>query len=404
MLGSLFDKIRTLAGRPRLAGGSPRPPVRAHRALTKIYLEPTTRCNLQCRTCMRHSWSEPGGDLSLSSYRQLLAGLGALDSLRTLAFWGIGEPLLHPRILQLVRLARQQGLLTEMVTNGMLLDQAMAVGLVDAGLDRLVVSVDGTTPKSFARVREGGGLEQLRQNLGRLVQAIFDSGAPGPDIGVEFVLMRRNLEELPRLPALARELGASHIILTNLLPYAAELKDEILYWLCAADTYSAARFGDTGDGAGGISVQLPKVDAHPEYLHYLQQLGRPIIGDGRHLLAQPDADGRCPFAEEGSAAVAWDGSVSPCVALMHDHTCHVLGRKKNVRHYALGNIQQQSLAQIWRGDEFARFRERMLEFNFSPCVACGGCDLVEANEEDCFGNFHPTCGDCLWARGVIVCP
>ena len=108
--------------------------------------------------------------------------------------------------------------------------------------------------------------------------------------------------------------------------------------------------------------------------------------------------------EEGSAAITWDGRVSPCVALMHSHSCYVMGRKKSVRRHSLGDVGQAPLADIWHSEEFTAFRRRVREFNFSPCVSCGGCDLVEANEEDCFGNTFPTCGDCLWARGVIVCP
>ncbi len=41
-------------------------------------------------------------------------------------------------------------------------------------------------------------------------------------------------------------------------------------------------------------------------------------------------------------------------------------------------------------------------FDFPPCTDCG-CELAETNEEDCLGNPHPTCGDCLWARGIVRC-
>ena len=49
-------------------------------------------------------------------------------------------------------------------------------------------------------------------------------------------------------------------------------------------------------------------------------------------------------------------------------------------------------------------KRRVLGFDFPPCLDCGGCDNVEANIEDCFGNPHPTCGDCLWSRGIVICP
>lgn len=52
----------------------------------------------------------------------------------------------------------------------------------------------------------------------------------------------------------------------------------------------------------------------------------------------------------------------------------------------------------------SEFRRRVQEFNFSPCILCGGCDLFESNQEDCIGSPVPTCGGCLWAQGIIRCP
>ena len=107
--------------------------------------------------------------------------------------------------------------------------------------------------------------------------------------------------------------------------------------------------------------------------------------------------------EPGAGVVAWNGDVSPCVALMHSYTCYVLGKRKAVRRYSLGNILDENVLEIWNRQEYRSFRKRLLSFDFAPCVHCD-CDLAEANEEDCFGSPFPTCGDCLWARGVILCP
>jgi hypothetical protein len=103
-------------------------------------------------------------------------------------------------------------------------------------------------------------------------------------------------------------------------------------------------------------------------------------------------------------AVRSDGAVSPCVELLHSHRVYVVGREKQVRRYEIGRLERETLAEIWGGEEYRAFRERVSKFDFSPCLQCGGCDMVESNEEDCGGSPFPTCGDCLWARGVILCP
>lgn len=70
----------------------------------------------------------------------------------------------------------------------------------------------------------------------------------------------------------------------------------------------------------------------------------------------------------------------------------------------MGNVEREGIASLWRRDEFVRFRDLVQRFDFSPCSDCGGCNLSESNEEDCFGNSFPVRGDCLRAKGVIQCP
>ena len=111
----------------------------------------------------------------------------------------------------------------------------------------------------------------------------------------------------------------------------------------------------------------------------------------------------CTFAQEGYAAVRWDGEVSPCLSLLHDHPEYIRGRRKDVTHHSFGNVKSAPLAEIWRSPAFAEFRSRLRGFGFSPCTTCGGCERFPANYEDCTGNGFPTCGGCLWAQGFVQC-
>jgi len=54
--------------------------------LRKVYVEPTTRCNLQCPMCMRQSWDEPLADLSWEAYERLIAGLQEMGTCRRMSF------------------------------------------------------------------------------------------------------------------------------------------------------------------------------------------------------------------------------------------------------------------------------------------------------------------------------
>lgn len=89
---------------------------------------------------------------------------------------------------------------------------------------------------------------------------------------------------------------------------------------------------------------------------------------------------------------------------MHSYTCYIREREKHFKGYYLGNINNKELKKIWNDEEFKSFRKKVIEFPFSECTQCSGCDFSKTNEEDCHGNEFPVCGDCLWAKGVIQCP
>ncbi len=366
--------------------------------LRQVYVEPTTACNLNCPICIRRSWDEPGGTMATDTYRRLVEGLRETPALQTVAFWGLGEPLLHPDIVEMVALAGELGARTELITNGLLLDQGMAEGLVQAGLGTLVISVDGASPESNAGIRAGTDLHLVQRNVGHLLALRRMNPRGNPEIGLEFVVTRRNLSELPNLRRLAHSLEASFIVVTNVLPYAQEFSEEILYSLAAGSPHPRTR------SRWYPEIVLPRIDARPEVLE-------PLLGLLRHggtidplLEHSGSLKGYCRFVREGAVAVAWDGGVSPCIALMHSYTCYILGREKAIRRYVVGDVNDEAITRVWQHTKYQQFRRRVVEFDFSPCVDCGGCQYSESNEEDCFGNEFPACGDCLWAQGIILCP
>jgi len=145
-----------------------------------------------------------------------------------------------------------------------------------------------------------------------------------PDLGIEFVAMQSNLSELPKLRDLTYEMKASFLIVTNVLPYTEALKNEILYWL--SPSYSC--FPIPNRSHEHPEVVLPVLDDRPEQIDAVKKLLQnngivaPVLKDFGHIRAY------CPFVWEGSTSISWDGSISPCIALMHSYTCYILGREK----------------------------------------------------------------------------
>jgi MoaA/NifB/PqqE/SkfB family radical SAM enzyme len=410
--------------------------------LTKIYVEPTNRCNLNCVTCIRHSWDESFEDLAWPAYQALIEGLADFPDIKTIAFAGFGEPLLHPRFPEMIRLAHRNGLRTEMTSNAMLLTSLMAEQLIDAGLDQFTVSIDGTSNESLGTVRPGTSLEEILENVRRLrswshkkyitqldietplkeemlrrlkhsggsiyglldmisykvpIEGALDQAAAAPlKIGIEFVAMKSNIHELPALQKIAKDIQASFILVSNVLPYTPALQDEILYSL-EPTSYEAK-----GDDRNPHWI-FPKMDRIWDTLSSIAGVsGRPASLSYLDINLN-ERNNYCPFIRPGSLALSCHGSVSPCPPLLHSYTCYIRGWKKLFRHCEYGNLKEESLKSIWLQPEYVAFRERVRKFEFSPCTDCSGCENSEKNEVDCHDNPFPVCGDCLWARGVLRC-
>jgi MoaA/NifB/PqqE/SkfB family radical SAM enzyme len=368
-------------------------------SLNKLYLEITTHCNLDCQSCIRQVWDEVLDHMPLALVSDLLRQLADFPVPPIIHLGGYGEPMAHPNFLEIVRLAKATEALVEVTTNGTLLTREVAAALLDLELDRLVVSIDGTTPKSYDQIRVNGDLHQVMENVRHLYQLkLRHNGRQGrPQIGIAFVALKSNVADLPGLRQLASRIGAGRIQVTNLVPHTPEMEQEILY----QQALTACAFRGS---PWIVDMSLPKLDLNAKTLLPLQQVYASSMSLSLLGISLSDRNDYCRFTQEGYAAIRRDGQVSPCLSLLHDHPEYVHGRRKDVTHYSLGDIGQDSLFTIWESPEYVEFRTRLRDFPYSPCTTCGGCERFPRNYGDCCENQFPTCGGCLWAQGFIDCP
>jgi len=364
--------------------------------LRKIYIEPTTLCNLDCRTCIRHTWKESQGHMPWEVFESLLAGLTAFPQVRTMSFAGFGEPLFHPRIVDMIRIASERGMRTEITSNALLLTPALVADLIHAGLNQFVVSIDGASDETFGNIRSNASVREVIKNVKRFQPGLSDEAKQPITIGVAFVAMKSNIKELPKIYKIAEYLNASFVLVSNVLPYTAELEKEGLFQLglSARKTTSCLP-----------TIMLPKMDwsVHTQAPLATVLRRQPNL---RFLDLEIDPhsfNNNCPFIQAESLAVSWDGHISPCVPLLHSYACYARGREKQIKCHHVGQLPDQPLQDIWNEPAYAAFRKRVRKFDFPSCPDCD-CYMADNNEADCQGNPFPVCGDCLWARGIIRCP
>jgi tungsten cofactor oxidoreducase radical SAM maturase len=316
----------------------------------------------------------------MDTFRRVVDSLESLPNLTRVIFTGSGEPLSNPNILEMIEAMRKRGLAVSVGSNGLLLKPEKARELVRLGVDRLVVSVDGVRPETYAGIRSAM-LSDVLGNIRGLNEAKRELGSLFPALGIEFVVLKSNVAELAELTGLASRLNAARVLVSNVLPYTEEMREEILYGYEPRPPFKAGGWpvkADTWVMLG--TLDLPR-------MHW-------------------GAERRCRFVQDKSFVVGWDGGVAPCYALSHNYSYFAIdGRKKRVSRYLLGNVNQQLLSEIWMAEDYVRFRGEVRGFHFPSCPNCDlreSCDFRERNE-GCWG-WNPSCADCLWAQDIVRCP
>lgn len=422
----------------------------------KIYVELTTRCNLHCQMCVKQMAGSciAEADMDVVVFRRLLPSLLHAD---TLILNGIGESLLHANLVEIIRLARER--MSEEATiglqsNGLLIDKSAALNLVQAGLNSLCLSVDRFDDNVLNRSAGKG-----EHSFSAVVQAVANllwakkKVAGKLRIGLEVVLSKASIHDLPALVAWAADNGVDYILTTHLIlydkatesanlfnpnsPEAVQLFNKYKQIATAKgidlagsiDTYRKSAGTKTDIGIlqlfvdmrqeaqeNDIRLNLDTLAAHNEKLTKEIQ---PYLDKARHLAKsrgielflpplQADSPRHCPFLETKTTFIAPNGDVMPCHFLWHTYSCRVLNEDIHVQKQIVGNISEQPLEQIWQQGEYKKFRKEAEEYDYSPCWSCsqGPCATLVNDDNhfanDCYGSNVP-CGHCQWNLGGIRC-
>lgn len=168
-------------------------------------LESTNRCNLRCEYCTRNEMSDPVGDMELDLFEKVISE-GVPLGLASIKLNRRGEPLLHPRLADMIRLAKQHGVLdVQFNTNAMLLTEGKARAVIDAGLDRIIFSLDGCDKAAFEAMRPGAVYETVVRNIRRFVELRDKQGRTTPLTRVQMTVSTDNVEQVPEYISLWRD-------------------------------------------------------------------------------------------------------------------------------------------------------------------------------------------------------
>ena len=294
-----------------------------------ISVEPTTACNLKCPECPSglRQFSRPTGNLKQDFFRETIGQLHR--DLVYLIFYFQGEPYINPGFLDMVRHAHDRGIYTITSTNGHFLSPKNARATVESGLDRVIISVDGTDQETYQAYRKEGKLENVLQGARNLVKARQEARVSHPHIIFQFLVVKPNEHQIPEIYKLAEEIGVDEVKLKTAQVYDFEYGNDLIP---AQDKYS--RYALQPDGRYRIKNQL---------LDHCWKLWH-------------------------SCVITWDGLVVPC--------CF----DKDAE-FRLGDLKAKPFKEIWHSRAYDGFRKSILRGreNIEICRNCTeGCKVWES--------------------------
>jgi len=316
-----------------------------------IAWEVTRTCNLSCIHCRAASVDKPyPNEFTTEECLKLLDGVVAFAS--PIMILTGGEPLLRPDIFEIASYGSEKGLRMVMATNGLLIDPETCQQMKESSIQRVSISIDGSTAKSHDQFRQvdGAFVGSLR-GIDFLRQASIE-------FQINTTITRENLHELPEIQKLTQDLGAAahHIFLLVPTGRGKDFKDQEI---AAADYERTLHwFYDQRDK---VPMQL-KATCAPHYYRIMRQRAKE---EGKKITVQShgmDAVTRGCLGGTAFLFISHVGQVQPCGYLEVD----------------CGNVRQQPLEEIWHNSKVLRSLRNFEEYKGKCAVCeyrrvCGGC-------------------------------
>ena len=286
-----------------------------------ISFEPTTSCNLRCPECPSglRAFTRPTGMLQKDFFTRTIDDIH--KELLYLIFYFQGEPYLNPDFLDMVKYASSKGIYTATSTNAHYLTDTAAKRTVESGLDRLIISIDGTTQDVYKQYRVGGNIDKVLAGAKNIVKWKKELNSKTPFIFFQFLVVKPNEHQIEDIKKLAKEIGVDEV----------RFKTAQIY-----------------DYATDPNQLIPTTDKFSRYKK---------DAAGNYIPKNKLAN-RC-WKMQHANVITWDGLVVPC--------CF----DKDAMHQ-LGNLKNQSFKEVWNNDNYKQFRSELLKSrkNIDICANC----------------------------------
>jgi tungsten cofactor oxidoreducase radical SAM maturase len=346
-----------------------------NRPIRKVYLELTQQCNLNCISCFRRNWEGELSEMNKETVDRCVSHFNELPALEEIVLGGIGEPTIHSRFNEIV--ASLPDISLSITTNAFIWSDE-TIDTLARHFERIIISVDGMAG-TFYTIRNFK-LDRLFENVAKLIKKRTELGLNRPFLIAQLVLSKYNIDEVSSLIPLLHQHGFMKLVLSNLLPQCQDDVGQIVYTLHENPELKLRRNDWLNlSMQNQLQIKFPNIELKTER--------------------------KCVFVEDGTMTINSDGDVSSCYRFAHPSIEYVFGRRKQVYPFPYGNVNIQTLQEIWDSQRYRDLRLQNLANRFPSCPDCDlvdSCDYINDSQCDCKGQ-NPSCADCLWTRGFVEC-
>lgn len=273
-----------------------------------ISIEPATSCNLGCTQCPSglKQFTRPTGKMNFELFKTTIDQL--YKKLLYLLIYFQGEPLLNDKLFDFVKYAKSKNIYTATSTNAHFLDIENSRKTIESGLDKLIISVDGTDQETYEKYRKGGELDKVLDGIKNLISQKKELKSSTPFVVIQFIVFKHNEHQIEEIKTLSKLLGVDKV----------EIK--------TAQIYEPSQNSDL-------------IPTNKKYSRYIEKNGKFVI------------KGKLPnncLRMWTSCVVTWDGKVVPC--------CFDKDAK-----YQFGDLQNEEFVNIWQNQDYKSFRNKILK-------------------------------------------
>ncbi len=303
-----------------------------------VEIEMTNRCNLACIQCLRSLGLKPYklGDMDFENYKKILA---QFPHVMNLSLNGFGEPMMYKNFFEVVAYSRRERPWCKIgiYTNGMLIDDEKAHRLMDCGLTELNISIDAATPDTYRKVRRGGKLDTLHENIKRLLRVRQETRARFPLIGLNYVMLNENEGELVPFVEQAAEWGVDFVNCITYAGYDWGFKNKRSPENYKRELAAARKRMDE------LNVRCKS------------------FPDDDISWSDPSRPFACQFFWGENFRVTYKGDITLGCCTPFKET------------YRYGNVLEEPFSEIWNNEFYRKNREMALR-GVAPTTTCASCD------------------------------